>query len=209
MSGEEPVDGAALLAGLGGNFELREESVQIVLAPRLLDEWQDKQDELAAQVAKDQASPRLSHGKQSATTKKLAKDLEEFEKGPLASAAVWFRFRALSKDAYRALCAENPPRKGDQMDTYMGFDREAVDNAMIRACLYDPVFKDCTKKACDHDECGSWQQFVKKVNPSEWAELERTVQDANRAVTKLPKSPLPSAIRRLSDAGSGSPSDSE
>jgi hypothetical protein len=209
MSDQKPVDGAALLAGLGETFELREESVQIVLAPRLLDEWEAKQQALQEQLAKDASSPRLANGKQTTTAKKLAKELEDFEAGPISAAAVWFRFRAMSKDDYRALTAAHPPRKGDQLDTYMGFNREAVDDAMIRACLYDPVFADCTRKGCVHDDCGSWQQFVKKVNPSEWAELEKTVQEANRAVTQVPKSLLPSVSRRLSGSASESQNDSE
>lgn len=212
MSGPTPVDGAALLTSLGDNFELREEACQIVLAPLLLDEWERRQDALEEQVAKDAASPRLSKGTQSAKTKKLAAELEEFEKGPLSQAAVWFRFRAMNKDTYRDICAKYPPRGGDQLDAYMGFNRQDVDDDMIRVSLYDPVFKDCdrpAKEKCQHDDCGSWQQLVKKINPSEWSELQRACQEANRAVTKLPKSALPSALRRLSGAASGSPSGSE
>lgn len=206
MSGPTPVDGAALLGSLGSNFELREEACQIILAPKLLDEWQERQEALSEQIAKDAASPRLGKGKASAKTTKLAKELEEFEAGPLSAAAVWFRFRAVSKDVYRAICAKRPPRPGDQIDTYMGFNREAVDDDLIKMSLYDPVFADCTRKGCEHDDCGTWQQFTEKVNPGEWAELEKTCQEANRVVTKLPKSTLPSALRRLSDGASESQS---
>ena len=62
---------------------------------------------------------------------------------------------------------------------------------------------------CEHEDCGTWQQLMNKINPSEWAELQRTCQDANKAVTKAPKSTLPSALRRLSGGGSGSQSGSE
>lgn len=203
-----PLDGASLLGR--EDFKPREAAVQIVLAPALLDEWERLQNELAEQIAKDAASPRLAgSGKASAKTKKLADELEKFEAGPLSEAAVWFRFRAISKDVYRELCAAHPPRTTDQLDLYMGFNRNEVDDGVLKASLYDPVFKDCTKKTCDHDDCGTWQQFTKRVNPSEWAELQRSSEEANRAVTKLPKSPLPSGLRRLSGAASESQSASE
>lgn len=205
-----PVDGAALLGRLGDDFKPREAAVQIILAPALLDEWEERQNALAESIAKDAASPRLSKGnKQSANTKKLAKELEDFEAGPLSEAAVWFRFRAISKDVYRDLCAKHPPRPTDQLDVIMGYNRQDVDDEVLRLSLYDPAFKDCTKKTCDHDDCGTWQQFTKTINPSEWAELQRSSEEANRAVTKLPKSRLPSGLRRLSGGDSGSLSDSE
>ena len=88
----------------------------------------------------------------------------------------------MPKDRWRALCDDNPPRKGNDMDYYAGYNRDAVLDAAVRVCMVDPVFDDET-----------WAEFVSFVNPSAWNELRTAVNDANGA-SKPPKSDLASRI---------------
>jgi hypothetical protein len=80
------------------------------------------------------------------------------------------------------------------MDAFAGYNRDAVVDAAIRECLVSPTFTDCLEPACDHTACGSWQQLEAVCNPSEWAELRRTVDEVNSATNTVPKSPLASLI---------------
>lgn len=206
MSTETPADGRALLGRI--NPKPREESVQIILSPDLLDRWQALEAAIQESYVADQQNQRLAAGKPSKKTIGLTKELEALQV-ELEAVAVTFRFRAIDKDTFRDLKAKHPPRPDDRMDQYLGYNREAVDDAMVRVCLVDPVFEDCAKKGCVHDDCGSWQQLVNVINPAEWGELDTACQQANRAVTDAPKSQLPSAIRRLSGSESGSPASTE
>jgi hypothetical protein len=193
-----PLNGAELLARIKPRF--REESTQICLRPDLLDEWGEADEALKASKAKDMVSGRLAGGV-SAETKKLAKRVQELEE-QIEQVAITCRFRAMSKDRWQALIDNHPPRAGDQMDLFAGYNRDAVLDAAVRVCLIDPVFADCTQEECDHTECGTWQQFAASCNPSEWKELKDTVNSVNRGVVDLPKSVLASQI--LSSPGSGS-----
>jgi hypothetical protein len=96
---------------------------------------------------------------------------------------------------FNALIEANPPRKDDQMDLYAGYDRIAVTEACVRDCMVSPTFEDCTTKDCEHEDCGTWQNLKAVCNPSEWAELRRTVDEVNgTAVTEVPKSEAASRI---------------
>jgi hypothetical protein len=67
-------------------------------------------------------------------------------------------------------------------------------DAQIRECLVDPVFEDCQKTGCEHNDCGSWQQLTATLNLSEYGELARVAQEVNGVVTEAPKSLLASRI---------------
>ena len=102
--------------------------------------------------------------------------------------------RALPKDEWQVLCDLHPPRKDNQFDMVSGFNRDAVVDAAVRECMYDPVFEDCTEKGCKHLECGSWQQFVGFCNSGEWQELRRVANLVNGRVNPAPKSELASRV---------------
>jgi hypothetical protein len=193
-----PKSGAELLARIKPRF--REESTQICLRPDLLDEWEAADEELKAAKAKDLVSGKLAGGEKK-KLQELASRVQELE-AQIEDVAITCRFRAMSKDKWQALIDNHPPRPGDQMDLFAGYNRDAVLDEAVRVCMYDPVFADCTKDECDHTDCGSWQQFAASCNPSEWKELKDTVNSVNRGVVDLPKSVLASQI--LSSPASGS-----
>jgi hypothetical protein len=194
MSESETQSGADLLARI--RPQKREESTQLILRPDLVDEWQKADDQLTNQRMADAANKRLASGV-SQTTRDLAKKVQKLER-EIEKFAITFRFRAMSKDEYRALCDSHPPRQGDQVDQFTGYNRDAVLDAMVRACLYDPVFDDA-----------AWAEFVSVCNPSEWDELRDTVNSVNRGVVDAPKSVLASRIltKRGSASGRHAPSE--
>lgn len=175
-----PLSGADLLARIKPT--LREESTQICLRPDLLNAWEDANTALAeVQTREAQANARLGTGASTAV-KKAAEAVRAIE-SEIEQHAITFRFRAVSKDKYRALCDRHAPRKGNELDQFTGYDRDAVADALVRECLFDPVFDDA-----------SWAQFLEVCNPSEWAELRKTAQEANRGSVDLPKSSLASEV---------------
>jgi len=175
----EPTNGAELLARIKPQF--REESTQICLRPDLLDEFERLDAELVESRAADTAGNRLADGT-SAKTRDLAEKVVALEK-QIEETAIEFRFKAMSKDKWRALCDTYPPRKQNELDAYAGYDRDAVLDAAVRMCLIDPVFDD-----------KSWGELVEALNPSEWRELTDTVNSVNRGVVDAPKSVLASLI---------------
>lgn len=184
----EPLNGAELLARI--KPQMREESTQLCLRPDLLDAFEEADAELVASRAADMSGNRLSDG-ESTKTRKLAEKVAALE-AEIDASAITFRFKAMSKDKWRALCDTFPPRAKNELDVYAGYDRDAVLDTAVRLCMVDPVFDD-----------ESWAELVKNLNPSEWTELTDTVNSANRGVVDAPKSVLASQIlaRRASTSG--------
>lgn len=190
--------GAELLARI--KPKRRERGTHICLRPDLLDAWADAENALTKQIAEDAANKRLAGGKSSAKQKKLAEAVEAIE-AEIEDTQVRFVFQSMPKDEWRELCDAHPPRKGNQFDLITGYDVAAVNDAAVRKCMVSPVFEDCTKDGCVHEDCGSWQQFIGVCNPSEWDELRTTTTEVNGVVMDAPKSSL--AARVLSRGGRG------
>lgn len=183
----QPRSGAELLDQIRPRF--REESTELCLRPDLLDEWANLQDELSEIQAAGLESPRLASGESGKAKAKAAAILKLEDE--IAATSVRFVFRAMPAYEWRALCDNHPPRQTSELDRAVGYDRDAVLDAMVRHCLIDPVF----------DEA-SWQRLLDVCNPSEWAELRRTANSVNRGVVDAPKSELASRI--LAKRGSAS-----
>lgn len=196
MSG--PRSGADVLART--KPVVREVSTNICLRPDLLDAWEAANDALTDAQAADTSGGRLSSGVSTAT-RKLAQKVTEIE-AEIDATQVNFTFRALPKDKWYGMLDEFPPRTDNQLDNYVGYDRDAVLNEAVRRCMIDPVFEVCTVTGCTHDECGTWEAFLKVLNHSEWDELRGTVNACNSAVVDAPKSELASRI--LGSPGSAS-----
>lgn len=170
---------------------LRTETTEICLRPDLLDEWQRLNQELgtAAVAGTRLANPSEGKADQKATAKRLAEVEAEIDE-----TKAHFTFQALPIHRYRALCDSRPPRKGDELDHLVGYNRDSVLDAMVRECMVDPVFDDCDADGCSHGDCGTWQNFIRVCNPGEWNELRDTVNSVNRGVVESPKSLLASRI---------------
>lgn len=186
-----PQSGAELLARI--RPRLREETTQVCLRPDLIEAWQEANEALVEQQATDMASPRLGSPGTSKSALALADEVARLE-SEIDATAITFKFRAMTKDAWQRLCAEHGPRRGDQVDAMVGYNRDAVLDAAVRLSMIDPEFDD-----------ESWDDFLDVINPNEWAELRETVNSVNRSVTDSPKSPLASRIRSQRGLASAPP----
>ena len=181
----EPLNGAELLARI--RPRLAEEATEICLRPDLIDEFREAEAALTEEIA-NRGGGRLGDKPVDHTdAAQRVRDLEE----QIQAASVTFRFRALPKAEFRALCDDHPPRKGDEMDHMVGYNRTAVLDALVRSSLYDPVFDDA-----------SWAEFLDTVSTGEWEELRSTANSVNRGVVEPPKSGLASRILSQRDADS-------
>lgn len=190
----ETTSGAELLARIKPT--LLEESVEIVMGNDLLAEWEALQENLLESREKDQAGNRLAdRHKESPRTRELAEQVAAVE-DKIADQAVKVTFRSMTKDRWRAVCDTHPPRPEDLLDMQAGYNRDAVLDDAVRKCMIEPVFADCTDRACQHTECGTWQHFESVVSPGQWERLKDTVNSANRGVVDAPKSVLASRILR-------------
>jgi hypothetical protein len=160
------------------------------MRPDLLEAHEAAAEALAASRVDDAGAGRLANGGVSAKTKKAAEAVRAIE-AEIAENVIVFKLRAMPQDKWRSLCDNHPPRQSNDMDFMVGYNRDAVTDASVRACLYDPVF----------DE-SSWAQFMSVCNPSEWNELRHAATLANQAVVDAPKSVLASQI--LEKPGRGS-----
>lgn len=183
--------GAEILAEL--DPKPRTGVAHICMKPALVDEWQKANSDLIDSQTADAGNGRLAQGGTSTKTRKAAERVRELEE-QIEAADVAFTFRKLSKTRHSEICEENPPRDGNQMDLMVGYDRDAVDNAVVLEALIDPVFESCEKKNCPHESCGTWQQLLAFLGPGEWAEMVNVVRELNEAVTTAPKSVLASRI---------------
>lgn len=184
----EPQSGADLLARI--KPRAKEVTTELCMRPDLIEAHESAQEELAQSRMDDAGSGRLAGGAASAKTKKLAERVQQIE-AEIAENAIVFKMRAMPQDKWRSLCDNHPPRKNNDMDYMRGYNADAVIDAGVRVCLYDPVFDDA-----------SWAEFMAVVNPSEWQELRTCFNLANQAVVDAPKSELASQI--LAKRGRGS-----
>jgi hypothetical protein len=194
----------------------RREKTQICMRADIITELIEADAALGEMKTTDEAraGKRLSQGGYSEATKKQARKVRRIEQKVVEN-SMDFEFEPMGKDRWRALCDDNPPRQGNQMDLFAGYNRDAVLDSAVRECLLSPTFDDCTDPACDHTGCGTWQELVLILNPSEWQELKDTVGRANSAVTDDPKSVLasrvlgtPNGTSRLRGRGVSVPDDS-
>lgn len=194
VSAAEPQNAAEVLARIRPTR--REEATTLCLRPDLLAAWEEAQQQLAEQRIADGENQRLSSG-MSKQTKDLARKVQEIE-AEIEATQVRFVLRALTKDQYRAICDQHPPRKGNEFDQFAGHDREAVIDEVVRECIVDPVF-----------DGASWAQFVEVCNPSEWNELKAVANRVNSSVVAAPKSELASQILSRPGASSKRPARGE
>ncbi len=170
---------AELLARIGPKLD--EDWTEICLRPDLVAEAEELDDKLTAAQVKP--GPRRNSDGTTAEARRIAKEFEAVSK-QIAESAVRFTFRGLPKDEFRALCDQHPPRRGDQGDAFVGYDRNSLGDALVKASVIEPIF----------DET-SWAALLEVVTIGEWNEMRRRAEKVNGSVvTEAPKSLLASRI---------------
>lgn len=178
----------------------RKERTQLCLRPDLVHEWQVLDEQLSEST--QAVGARLGSGV-SETQKELAERVLALE-AEIEAASLWFHAEAMEKPEFEALKAQHPPRENDQADWFVGYNRDAVLDQMVRRCIYEPVFKSCSLQECEHTDCGTWDQ-LERQSSAEWEELRRLVNITNSQVVDPPKSLTASRILDLHNRGSVPP----
>lgn len=197
---DKPRSGADILAEIQDAPD-RVAVAHICMRPDLIDAWETENDRLMELKAADSGNKRLGTGGVSAATKEQAEKVRAIEE-QIEASDVAFSFHKIDKSRHSEICDEHPPRDGNMQDLMVGYNRDAVDNAVVHECLIDPVFDLCGKKACKHTNCGTWEALLKRIGPGEWQEMVQVVQGVNGAVTANPKSVLASRILDRPASGS-------
>lgn len=183
----------------------RRETVDICLRSDLISEFHREDEKLNELKITANVSNRLNPGTEAMAESDeyiaQAKKVRKIEK-QIQDALVTFTFESMSKDEWRAMLDNYPPRPGDQMDHMIGYNRDEVLELLVRRSLISPTFEDCTEPGCEHEDCGTWQQLIEVINPAEWGELRDTANLANSAVVEAPFSQL--ASQTLDRRASGS-----
>lgn len=86
-----------------------------------------------------------------------------------------FTLRALPRREWTDLVKNHPPRKDDREDRQVGFNSDTLYEALVRACIVDPVPTD-----------EEWAQIDAVLTEGEWLRLVTTAQALNLKGTALP-----------------------
>lgn len=217
----KPRNGAELLKSV--QPKLARDTANICLRPDLLNEYNQavieldrlrdegerlakeaggsKGGRLASAKTPDQVENEQAQRKQAEKVRGIEDRMAKFE--------VPFEFEAMDKDKWRDLCDSNPPREGNQIDLYTGYNRDVVLDEAVRPSLMDPEFDDCDDNGCEHADCYTWQYLVRLLNFGQWNRMRDTAERVNNGVAEVPKSKTASDILSRVAAESTQPSPSE
>lgn len=202
----KPRNGAELLKAIKPT--LAEESCRVCLRPDLLEEYNAAQQHLEELTAERERLQREAGGSKGgrlasrtseaeqavADQQRAAAEKVQAIETKMADYEIEFWFRALDKDKWQDIVAANPPRDGDQLDMFSGYNRDAVLDECVRPSLFDPEFDDCAKRDCAHDDCGTWQALTKLINAGQWQRMRDTAGLVNNGVVDVPKSQTASEV---------------
>lgn len=91
------------------------------------------------------------------------------------SSTIRFAMRALPRRQWTDLVKNHPPRKDHREDRQVGFNEETLYEALVRACIVDPVPTD-----------EEWAQIDEVLTEGEWIRLVQTAQALNLKGSALP-----------------------
>jgi hypothetical protein len=183
----------------------------ICLKGSLNSEWEEA--EVAAARAHDEFNGAVDRGESTAPyAARRAEALAAFEEvdARLKAASVAFTLSGVEEAIWKATQLRHPPREGQQLDAYLGYDRDAARPDLIRVALVDPMPDDAT-----------WARLLKKLNAGQLDRLYRAakllneeqdgqvpfsfaVSEVMRALSETSSAPEPSASAQ-SASGDGDP----
>jgi len=117
----------------------------------------------------------------------IAEQIETLRAQMHSSTAV-FTFRALPRRAWTALVAAHPPREGNDHDRAMGMNEETFFEALVRACLIDPVMDDA-----------QWARLDDVLSDAQWQQLTNAAWAINARDVDVPFSSSASRVLATSD----------
>lgn len=110
----------------------------------------------------------------------------------MKASTVKFRLRAQNKSKKAAVILANPPREGNATDRAFGANEPAFYEAMVRACLVDPMPE-------SDDEFAA---LIEALSDGQFnALVQAAVSVSGGATTEVPFSPAASAVTHRSSEG--------
>lgn len=91
------------------------------------------------------------------------------------AATIRFTMRALPRLKWTKLLKEHPPRKDHLEDRKLGYNEDTLYEALVRACIVDPVPTD-----------EEWEQIDEVLIEGEWIRLVAAAQTLNLKGSNLP-----------------------
>lgn len=168
------VDHKAALAGA----KLPERSVELCLRGDLLAQLQDLQRDLidAERAPSDASLADLG------TPHRIAEQIQGLRE-EMAEHSITVRFRALPRRQWSKLVAAHPPRPDERADVALGVNVETYVDALIRACMVDPVFDD-----------DDWAALDEALSDAQWQALTAAAWAVNAKDVEVPFSQRASRI---------------
>jgi len=169
-----------LLAGL----RRAERTVPLCMAGDLLARLQDLQRQLDEATQERKANASLASGSR---TREIADEIEAV-RVEMAAHTIVFRLRALRGAAFRDLQLAHPPREDVARDVRAGFNELTFADALIRACVVDPVL-----------DAEDWAQ-LDELSDAQWQVLAGAAYAVNAADVDIPFSRSAWQVLAESDA---------
>jgi hypothetical protein len=141
----------------------------ICLRGSLNAKWE--QAEVAAARAHDEYNTAIERGEATAPyAARRTEALAAFEAvdAELKAASIQFTLSGVEEAVWKATQLRHPPREGQQLDTYLGYNRDAARADLIRVALIDPVPDD-----------QQWARLLKKMNAGQLERLYRAARKLN------------------------------
>lgn len=143
---------------------------------RLLDE---------AETARKAAGASLASGTRS---RELAEQIETL-RAQMQANMLTVRVRQLQpRKAYRDLKLAHPPREGNDRDRVVGANEDTFFDALVRACVVEPVFSDA-----------QWERFNSALSDGQWQELVTAAWAVNERSVDVPFSRAASQVTQGSE----------
>jgi len=176
----EPKDHKALIKASA----LPERSVAICMNAQLFARMQELERDLrAAESEREAAGASLASG---GPARELAEQFEAIRL-EMVEHTLTFRLRALPRRKFTAAQAEFPPREGNAFDGAAGTNIEALGEALVRRCVFEP----------DLDE-EDWQILDETLSDGQWQLLANAAWAINARDVDVPFSRTASRILQAS-----------
>lgn len=159
-----------------------ERSVELCLRGDLYAAWQAKDAELTNEIMHAESLGEPDH---ITALRGEVKALEE----QMRAATLTVLLRAVPKETFDQLLLANPPRDENQQDQIAGFNRDALNNDLIRACIIEPEMTD-----------ERWGKLTRKITSHQYQELLDAANAVNFNPVDVPFSFAASAKQSVSDA---------
>lgn len=167
--------------------KLPERSVDLCLRGDLVAQLQELQRELVDAQREDEGS--FDGGAALPVAQQIQALREE-----MLEYSVVFKLHALPRRKWTAMVAAHPPREDNEPDRVMGLNQETFFDALVKACVVDPVL-----------DAADWADLDDRLSDGQWQALVNAAWAVNARDVDVPFSRAASRILANSEAESKPP----